>query len=232
MNKGYRPPLWALLSPAPLCFGCAASTLHTSPRALPADKASISFAYQAGYVRVLRRQEAGPLAGKSLADSALRASVAPVYWQLRSGFGHGLEMGFRAGVNPGPSTSIGGTNFNGPGTGAGVDLKVELRRGSLDLALDPAVAVLLNDAHYSRYELPLLWGLPLGASSLLVMTTGVGYQQAPTSFLRGPVLRGGLGVRSQVSKRWAFFPEIAALQQLTGSRFTALTAGLGFEVFP
>jgi len=241
MPPACRLLLWALLLQAPSSAGCAATTLHTSPRALPAGKSSATFANQAGYVRVVSRQKEPPLVGKRLALSAVGATALPTYWQLRLGVGRGLEAGIRGGLNPGPLLDLGVKDLwaddnkdsktrNSSAVASGFDFKIELHRGRVDLALDPAISLILQAPEFSRFELPLLWGLPLGGRSLLVVTTGAGYQRAPSPFLSGAVLRGGVGVRARISENWAFFPEIAALHQLTGTRFTALTAGLGFEV--
>jgi len=230
-ERGLLPLMVVSLAGQP---GCFSGNTYTSPRVLEKHQVSFSSALQAGFTRINQAND-----GK-FADSVPRlkttfkgASLLPSFYQFRLPTSQKTELGLR----------VSGT-LGAPG--GGVDFKIEMARGALDLALDPGLRVtskwqpgLGNDLPWRDYhmELPLLGGLPLKTHEI-VFTLAPGYTvrtvdsyfSRPSRVQRSSWWKLASGVRLELTENLALFPEISAMYLPAIDDEFTVTAGLGFEL--
>jgi len=214
--------------------GCFSGNTYTSPRVLEKHQVSFSSAIQAGFTRANQEND-GKFSDNvpRLKTTIKGGSLLPSFYQFRLPTSQKTELGLRV---SGTSAAPGGL----------IDLKIEMARGSLDLALDPGLGVtskwqpaLSDDLSWRDYhmELPLLGGLPLGAHEI-VLTLAPGYTvrtvdsyfSRPSRVRQSSWWKFASGVRLELSDNLAIFPEISAMYLPAIDNEFTMTAGLGFEL--
>jgi hypothetical protein len=121
------------------------------------------------------------------------------------------------------------------------DTKVQLRRGDLDIAIDPGVQWFhgtgyLDDGddtqqlgmHIFDLHVPLLFGINMGPSASFVVTSGATFRTAISDSVETQWFGlAGLGLNVRVTKRFAMQPQITvAWDPISGDGMAS--GGLGF----
>lgn len=162
-------------------------------------------------------------------DESIRA-VTPGF---RLGIGKGVDLGARA------------PNFRA----IAVDAKIELGRGTFDMAFAPAFVVspLPDEAMASFVHMPLMISHYFTDAFAVTLVPGISYGAAsrgkpphPASMydlsgladdvLTGPIARFGMGVLFQLSKRTTIGPEVTLFAPLEGEHSVRLYGGIGLHL--
>ena len=124
----------------------------------------------------------------------------------------------------------------------GVDVKVQLARGTIDAAINPGVQGLVfigdpgkKDTVVTYGHLPLVIGVNASEAVTLYATGGPSFMYRNVSTEldvrahSSPALRGGLGIQLRVTSGFALTPELTLLRYLDKDHTLFVSAGLGFS---
>jgi hypothetical protein len=184
----------------------------------------LTFASAGSWTRT--RSGAGQVTPPAIRDFGLRrerieVAGVPVPTQIRAGVAEGVDAGVRIGMTGDPQPTS---------AQIGLDVRAEIQRGALDLALDPSI--LYTDRLHLRPEIPLLLGIHPSRRVQIVLSPGIGYLIAldRSRFDPGPIARAGFGLRAALSESFALFPEVTASHVFAGRSISTVTAGIGVEI--
>jgi hypothetical protein len=209
--------------------GCLSANTYTVPRTLAPGDAQILVAPEAFAYRFNR-------AGGS---SALGATPTAPSFGMRYGIADGLEVGGRLSSMFSPV----------------VDLKVQLARGVVDLAIDPSLQFLFLFAQGQNtpdstedllaLQVPVLVGFNLSSTLTLVVSAGGGYTlassrintQSDSQFASGAgggLARLGFGVDIRAGRRFALHPEVTIVRVFDDAQtyMGVIGVGLNFGAMP
>jgi hypothetical protein len=199
---------------------CVSTNGYTTPRALPAGGFSVTVAGETVTALRSSRNARGPFTERE--ERSTGYIVVPPTLITRVGLGRRTEGGLR----------LLGMGY------AAVDVKVELSRRPLSLALDPAGAVGPNTGYL---EVPLLAGVEASERVMIVAAAGpaVANGSYPNSreerdfgmpWPAGVLAKGGLGVDVLIGRGMAVHPEITVLRSVAAveGAYTSYSMGIGF----
>lgn len=219
-----RARVGTALGLAVLCDACLATNTYTTPDAIAPDQVEAVFAPETSWLT----RRLGPTKGghfSSHEESRLDNNVLVPTAIVRFGIVERVDFA-----------------LGGGGTLPRADLKVQLKKGSVALALDPTARTLLSASTPWEVELPLLASVAVDDGVMLLASPGIAYAKIPTSQqgsaasgdeeARAVWARLGFGARFTLGAKVALQPEGSWLASVHGARGTWLSAGLGIVITP
>jgi hypothetical protein len=208
----------AIIAIAPLCCGCAAAGLYTTPETLPPRKVQAVGMFEAWRIeRTVPPQPGGIFGGRR--EQTEGVTLVPSA-MVRVGVIDGIEVG--AGL-------------------ARVDVKVRLFHvGILSAAIDPIGRIVVTQDGYGEVaELPVLVGVRVTDFAVVVVNAGLSYLSLPFDDPNADsnpdeaslAMRSGLGIRIRLgSSLVALQPEVSYLRSLSSRSLDWLTGGIAVDV--
>lgn len=195
--------------------GCFSYNTYTTPRTLAPGQHEVVIAPEVGF-----EQQERPTPGQPFATSRARSlsgGLPTATW--RRGLTGNLDM------------SLGLRRFST----ASADLKLELLRGKIDMAVQGSVQLpMLKQFGFAPgLDVPLLLGFNAGEHLTFLLSPGLGAAYRPGSDAGATEVHGrlGAGVRIRLNKSVALQPEITGLYDLD-RKHPQLTAGFGVVINP
>jgi len=196
--------------------GCFSYNTYTTPRTLAPGKHEVVIAPEVGF-----EQQEHPTPREPFATSRTRTlsgGLPTATW--RGGLTDNLDM------------SLGLRRF----FTASADLKLELLRGKIDMAVQGSVQLPLMTKQFGfapGLDVPLLLGFNAGDNLTFLLSPGLGaaYRPRPSAGTSEVYGRLGAGVRIRLNKSTALQPEITGLYDMD-RKHPQFTAGLGMVFNP
>jgi hypothetical protein len=215
--------------------GCPNPNLYTTPRTLDPGKVQFQVApeaFGATFNQTTTNNSTNPPTTQTNSESFLLPAVPTI--GIRAGIVDGFELGARL------------PNFDS----LGLDGKIRLVKGSIDLAVDPGVQFYYfsvssngNGVGLGVFYLhvPLLVGFNVSKAVTLVASPGFVYALASASASSGSntqavagttgvMGRIGIGVNVRASKRFSVQPELTFMKAFQDTDALMYMFGLGFNI--
>lgn len=208
----------AIVAVVPLCCGCAAAGLYTTPETLPPRKLQAVGMFEAWRIERTVPPQPGGIFGDRR-EQTEGVTLIPSA-MVRVGVIDGIEVG--AGL-------------------ARADVKVRLFHvGILSAAIDPIGRIVITQDGYGEVaELPVLLGVRVTDFAVVVANAGLSYLRLPFDDPNADsnpdeaslAMRSGLGIRLKLgTSRVALQPEVSYLRSLSGASLDWLTGGIAVDV--
>ncbi len=207
----------AIVAAVPLCCGCAAAGLYTTPETLPPRKIQAVGMFEAWRIERTVPPQPGGIFGDRREQTE---GVTLIPWAMvRVGVIDGIEVG--AGL-------------------VRADVKVRLFHvGILSAAIDPIGRIVVTQDGYGEVaELPVLVGVRVTDFAVVVANAGLSYLRLPFDDPNAEsnpdeatlAMRSGLGIRIRLGSIVALQPEVSYLRSLSSRSLDWLTGGIAVDV--
>jgi hypothetical protein len=207
--------------------GCPNPNTYTTPRTLDPGKVQWQLAPEVIGLTYKASNGSTDANGNPIKTNVSAAWPMIPTFGMRIGVANGWEIGLRL-----PN----GEPFGG-------DVKIRLRKGSFDVALDPGVQAYYastNGTGFAAFYLhaPILLGINFSEKVSLVLSPGLAYAAssasgsaltpqgaAGASTAEGLMARLGVGFDFRVGQRFSLHPEVTVMRQFTGGEDLLLCVG-------